>query len=225
MITDLYKYIDTWDGKTIFIYSVLLILILWYFSNRTINLNILFGLIIAVFVISYLNHRSITELDTDKDILKTKTEIIKPTINDNVHRNVIDFLFSIQDYYRYNPIQYEEMVKSINQFYELFDLTYIDNQTAQTNYGLMEQYKRDALNALKSLIFKIPSDKRVMDKLDSATTLLDEIMSKDLDKISYVIDDYNYKNGYNVKTKMINYGPKEYNAYDDMFKNYSYELF
>ena len=89
----------------------------------------------------------------------------------------------------------------------------------------MEQMKRNSLNSLKSIIFKLPEDTRVINKLDKSCTVLDNILTKYLDQISYMSDNYNYKFGYNVDTKMINYGTKPFNEYSDIFQPYTYEQY
>lgn len=224
---EIYEYIDKWDGKRIYTYVVVFLFILWFFSRKELGINILIAILVGVFVINYLNYRSIENTDTLEEIQNIKKGTIKPTISNDTkeQEDIVDFLFSIQDMYAYNPLQYSEMVKNINYFYGAYNMTFVDNKTSYLNYGMMKQYKRDALNALMSIIFSIPEDKRVKGKINASTVVLDELMSKHLDNVSYVIDDYTYKNGYSVDTKIIDYGPKAANEYDDMFKIYSYEVY
>ena len=59
-MSDLYKYIDTWNSEHIYIYVVIIIFSLWIFSKMKIGVNILVGLIIGLFIVAYLNDRSIT---------------------------------------------------------------------------------------------------------------------------------------------------------------------
>jgi len=224
---ELYKHIDKWDGGRTYLYSVIFVIILWFFSKKTIGINILVAIIVGAFVINYMNNRTQNMMDTQKDILDTKIATIQPKINEETkkQRPIIDVMFSIQDMYSYNPLQYEEVIRNINQFYDKYKLSFVDSKTSHINYDLMKQYKRDALNALMSLIHTIPEDKRYIDKLNNSTIVLDGIMTKHLDQISFLIDEDIYKRGYNIDTKNIDYGPKSFNEYDDMFKNYSYEIY
>lgn len=222
----LYEYIDKWNGIELFMYATILIVILWYFSRKKLDVNIIVGLIIAYFVICYLNTRYVRVENTYKEIQQAKIDSIKPKLKRTEgYDDIVNLLFSIQDLYRFNPQQYSEAIKSINVFYELYKEVQVDRKTSYINYGLMKQFKRDTLNALMSITYGLPSDKRVQDKLNNATIVLDEIMTKHLDQISYFADDYTYRYGYNVDTKIIDYGPKASNEYDDMFKSYSYEIF
>lgn len=223
---ELYKYIDTWDGKMLFTYISIFLFVLWYFSTKKIGTNFLVSLIVAAFVINYFNHKTITSVDSKKDIIKLKKEHIKPkTKNGFKHHDVVNFLFSVQDLYHYNPLQYEHMVKYVDEFFEMYTICFVDKQSSYYNYGLMKHAKRCALNSLSSIIFSLPNDKRIREKVNNASVILDDILTKYLDHISFLIDEHIYKNGYNVNTKIIDYGPKAFNEYEDMFKPYSYELY
>jgi hypothetical protein len=223
---NLYEYIDKWNGNELFMYVVIFIIILWYFSRKSLGTNILIGIIVGYFVICYLNTRNVRTDNTRREIQQAKKESINPKLKKtDGYDDVVNLIFSIQDMYPSNPQQYAEAIKSINVFYELYKEVQVDKKTSYINYGLMKQFKRDTLNALMSITYGLPSDKRVQDKLNNATIVLDEIMTKHLDQISYFADDYTYRHGYNVDTKIIDYGPKASNEYDDIFKPYSYEIF
>lgn len=221
----LHEYIDTWNGHHTFIYVTVLIFVLWIFYKRDYKINVLIAILVAYFIISYLNHKSITTADTLEDIFKKKKKSIKPEATETFEQeNVINFLFSIQDLYKYNPQQYEHMIDNINSFYKLYKITFIEHDRAHINYTLMEQMKRDALNAFQAIIFKLPNDIRVLRKVEKANVMLDEIMTKHLDQISFIVDNYDYKFGKNVNTKIINYGVKPFNEYSDIFQPFSYEI-
>lgn len=224
MIDDLYKYIDKWDGNTLFIYITISIFILWYLSKKNIDLIVI--VLIIGFIISYLNHKSTTSFDTEKDIINLKKNIIKPQLsNPSEKEDIINFIYSIQELYIYNPLQYEEMIKYIDNFFKLYRLSFINKQTVHTNYKHMETDKRSAINSLKSIIFNSPSDKNVREKINNASIILDKILTEYLDQISYLIDDDIHKHGYDMKTAIIDYDTKPYNEYNDIFKPYTYELY
>ena len=134
-------------------------------------------------------------------------------------------MFSIQNLYVYNPQQYIEMANNINKFFELYDSTFIDKSSSYINYEFMVQCKRDSLNSLQSMTLKIPSDLRVRKFLNDAVDTLDNILTQRLDHISFLVDEYTHINGYDINTKIINYGPKASNEYEDIFKPYSYNIY
>lgn len=224
---ELYEYIDTWNGPTLFVYIVIVFFVIWIFSRSKIGINVYIGIIVAAFLVNYLNNRALVAADTNEDIKKIKQDEIKPKLNDEAsnHDNLLSMLFSIQDMYPYNPQQYEVMIKAINDFYELYKLSFLDDSTVFVNYEMMKQYKRDALNALKSMIFSVPVDKNIIDKVNTSVSVLDGIMTTDLDQISYLSDNRTYKYGFDVNTKVILGGPKPFNTYDDIFKQFSYDIY
>lgn len=225
-MNNLYEYIDSWNGTELFTYITIFIIVVWYFSRKKLGINYAIGIVIAFYIICYLNTKYVHIDTTYKEIQQAKVDSINPKLKrTDGYDDVVNLLFSIQDLYPSNPQQYSDAIKSINVFYELYKESQIDKKTSYINYGLMKQFKRDALNSLMSITYGLPSDKRVQDKLNNATIVLDEIMTKHLDQISYFADDYTYKYGYNVDTKIIDYGPKAFNEYEDMFKPYSCEIF
>jgi len=63
-------------------------------------------------------------------------------------------------------------------------------------------------------------------KINKSAETLNDIMTKHLDQVSYVSDNDIYKNGYNNNTKIIDYSStKPYNIFNDIFNNYSYEIY
>lgn len=223
----LFVYIDEWGGDRLFIYLLILLVIIWITSKHNVTLGFAVALAISYFVISYMNHRSKTMADTQQDIVNIKEDNItpKPKPTTLEQPDIRNFLFSVQDLRVYNALAYQETVNRIDDFFEYYSIVFVEPSRAYIYFGLMEQSKRDALNALASLIFSIPEDRRVRGKLNRATTVMDEILTKYLDQVSYVADEYRFKYGWNVDTKVLNYGPKPFNQYDDMFQPYSYEVY
>jgi hypothetical protein len=224
---NLFTFFDNWEGTNLFKYIVFGLAVLWLFSYLKWGIEMLIGLIVAYQVISYVNFRDTKKKDTLGEQFNFKKESLRPNIeNLNSERNnVVDLLFSINDFYKYNPLQYEEMSAYIKRFFELYDLTQIEKNNASINYQLMETYKRNSLNSLHSLILSLPNDFRVSEKLSESISILDKILTEYLNEISYVADNYVFKNGYNNNIKMIDYGPKEFNSYPDIFGNFSYNIY
>jgi hypothetical protein len=230
----LYRFVDDWDGYYLFSYIVIVIFIMWFVTKIEITLNTIVGLVVSMFVLNYFNHQSIVERNTAKDIYDIKKEATSPKSNGlpgrtptmiHERRDATNFLFSIQELRSYNPQTYDEFVEFMDRFFEYRKILDSEPDRCYTYYGLMENAKRDSLNALKSIIHSIPEDRRVRAKLNRAVDVADDIMTKYLDQVSYIIDDHVYHNGYNVNTKIIDYGAKPYNEYDDIFEPYTYESY
>lgn len=222
----------------LFWYIIFLILVIFLFSFVKIELNIIFGLLIGILFIVYLtyqtNQQNIKESNERKNIEDIKNEEI-----DNIiphpklalkYDDILDFLFSIQDFYFFNPNSYIDMIDHIDNFFEYFEEVQLNNKLAGLNYQLMEDQKRQALNALQSIIYNFPTDPEYTNKFNQSLNMLSNI----LDNYLKQIEDQNRKNifnnGVNIDTKFVSQGPKARNEFDgdqDVNENqkYTYELF
>lgn len=147
--------------------------------------------------------------------------IIEPNKNYNKFSDIINFIFSIQDMYVYNPLQYINMIENIEAFFLMYKqslLFFNDiNNNFSIDYQLMTSYKNNALNSLQSLSLTIPDDMRVKIKLGRAVDILNKILINYLNQISYLSDIQINKYGYNIRTKIIDHGPRAFNDYDSMY--------
>lgn len=219
-----YEFIETFDNKSAFTYVVILIISLFIFSKYTIELNIMLALIISTIVIIYLNQKNIAAAVSakEKDDLKYDTITPNPK-NISKGSDVIDFLFSVQDFYVYNPQAYEEMVDNLDAFFLLNENIFLENQFSNYYYQIAESKKNNALNSFQSLIFKLPAAKLVTDKFDRAHRRLETILNKYMNNI-YDQCQYNLKkNGYNILKTPLETGPVGHNTYDD--EDFSYEFY
>ncbi len=145
--------IDKLDNKTIFWYSIVFCIILLFFSKFTVGLNIVFGFFIGFIIILYLyyNHMKLKE-EQNKIILNERQILTPQPDNAMKYNNIVDFLFSIQDLYIYNPQAYEDMIEIIDQFFKLYEESNNDNSLAGMNYYQMIIEKNNAMNSLQSII-------------------------------------------------------------------------
>ena len=218
----------TYNKKNIFWYIVLSIIILYIFSKLNLGINILIGLIVICLLI-YYNEQSLKEseekqAETDDIINKSIYPQTTPIISKK-YKEINEFLFFIQDFQTYNPPSYENMIDVINEFFTIYDM--FDNITNKTtnNTELTDKnpnvpndlliLKKEALNSLHSIIFKIPSNKNIENKLSNAIEQLDILLSK------YIINIKNiYMNSpYNINKKLLDDDIEPKNLYDnDMFE-------
>lgn len=218
----------TYNKKNIFWYIVLSIIVLYIFSKLNLGINILIGLIV-IFILIYYNEQLLKEseekqAETDDIINKSIYPQTTPIISKK-YKEINEFLFFIQDFQTYNPPSYENMINVINEFFTIYDM--FDNITNKTtnNTELTDKnpnvpndlliLKKEALNSLHSIIFKIPSNKNIENKLSNAIEQLDILLSK------YIINIKNiYMNSpYNINKKLLDDNIEPKNLYDnDMFE-------
>jgi len=221
---NIYNKIQNINNKKIFKYIFIIIVSLLYFRTKNINLNVILALIIGTIIIIYLNGKNKTDL-TDKQIEKEiKIDNIKPDPNKiSEYNDILDFIFSIQDMYEYNPQSYEEMLDNINAFLSIYNIILDGTPYCEYHYQIASSKKDNAVNSLHSIIYNTPSNKMVMDKHTRAHKRLETILNVYLNKLYDTCHNSLIINGYNIYKKQINLGPKEYNNYDD--KDFTFQFY
>lgn len=219
-----FTFIDDIKNIEMFKYAVIVIILLFLFLKLTIGLNIILALFFGYLIILYLDERDEVKLK-----LKEKNDIIKyDTIQprlDNVSPDseIVDFLFSIQDLYVYNPQAYEEMIANLESFFSLMESIFNEHIYSSYYYQILGGKKDNALNALQSIIFKLPTEKNHTIKLNMShqrlETILNKYMNDAYDKCQYYIK----KNGYTLNVRPTDVGPKGANLYDN--EKFSYQFY
>src|SRR5690606_30308181 len=97
-------------------FLVLLVLSVAIFRKFTIQLNVITGITIASLIIYYIYIKAENEKIEFVNQIKTKDKLIRPSINKiENYPNIVDFLFSIGEFYSFSPANYETMVDSIDE--------------------------------------------------------------------------------------------------------------
>ena len=102
------------DSSRIFLYVVVTIIIFYIISKVDVRLNTILGAILCIIIITNINSYTEKENMIANNTLKIKSNLITPSPKNSANYDkVIDFLFSIQDMYMYNPQAYVDMVNHI----------------------------------------------------------------------------------------------------------------
>lgn len=174
------------------------------FSKFNMTIATVFGFVIALFIIIYISQKDMTREQSEKQINNEKTQMIKPKINFLAkEKNVVNFLFSIQDLYKYNPQAYEELVFNLEDFYEISQNAELLNGDIGMYYDLLTDKKRNALNSLQSIYVMSEENINIGKKISNSLNVLEDLLNKDLDRIVNIYNQHLFKNGYNVNTKVI----------------------
>ena len=184
-------------------------------------------LLLLILFILYLNTKNQFEKQKVKNIYDKKRSLIRPKsrkLSSNEYPEMIDFIFSIQDMYKYNVPAYQEMIEHIDNFYELYEQSKITHSLSGLNYGIAEDKRREAVNALHSLIYNVPTNHIVMNKLENAVNKLFNLLGERLDEIYTLNKNYILLNGYSVDTVVVNRGPNPINFYSDE-QHYTYDIY
>jgi hypothetical protein len=219
-----YSLLESFNNQQLFRNIVITIIFIFFFMKMNIGLNILLGLFFAFVCVIYLYEKETTTAQIEKEQYQRELESIKPEpqkIRDN--KDIIDFLFSVQDFYVFNPQAYEEMIDNLDAFKSLQDNIFGEPKLSNYYYQIAESKKENALNAFHSLIFTLPTDKIYTEKFDRAHERLETILNNYLNEMYDQCVFYLNRDGRDVYKREILLGPKEYNNYFD--KDFTYQFY
>lgn len=209
--------INNTDNVTLFWYLVIFITVVYAFSRIDIKLSVVYGTFMVLLILYYLNDNYTKTKNTINTILQTKNDSILPkTTHVSNYNDMVNFLFSIQDFYIYNATAYEDMVQAIDTFFIYYEEVINNNELAGIQYDILIDKKKLALNSLQSIIYKIPINAQYTKKLNDSVVMLNEILQNYIENIKLINENNIYKNGYRRSTKIItNDIVVPYNSFDE----------
>jgi len=218
------RIIENIDNNTLFIFIVIIIVTMYYFSQFDININMLFGFIVSMLIVLYLYNDNYIVNKRNDELLKVKKSNIKPSLIQSVkYDNVVDFIFTIQDFYENNPIAYQLMISHIDYFFEIYETIKDNNESVYLKYDMLINEKKNAINALHSIIFSLAPNTDYDNKLKNSMTKLDEILNIYIMDAQNIYENELYKK--NITHKVIKSidEPDAYNTIIDN-KNFDYDI-
>lgn len=220
----IYTFVESLNNKELFRNIVIIIVFVYLSASYTIKLNIIFSIVLAVICILYLYEKERNTINIEEEQHKAKLASINPEPkNIKENKDLINFIFSVQDFYVYNPQAFEEMVDSIDAFKQLYNDIFTESQFSNYYYQIAETKKNDALNAFHSIIYKLPVNDIFTEKFNRAHKRLETILNNYINEIYDQCDFYLYRDGHDTLKKEIVIGPKEYNQYND--KEFTFEIY
>lgn len=211
----LYTEINNTTTHVLFQYGVIIILALYSLRKVSIGLNIFLAIIIATLLILYYHEKrelNLTALETQH---KFKGNTIVPDIkNVKKYDEIVDFLFSIQDFFNYNPETYEEMIDNLISFFTMYEEVEKGVSRCEDYYGIAKSKKKNALNCLHSLIYSLPVTQITSQKLVKAQEVLDNMLNVYLNKIADACELSLLTVGHTKDRNIVTIpGPEPYNDY------------
>lgn len=210
------------SAQSIFLYLIIFCTCVAYFQNVNITIGRLFGMLVASLLIYILY-----SYERENNIDNTKIHAIESNNIEKFSNKIInyidltDFIFSIRDFYIYNPQAYENIIKSVEIFLEIYENVMLDNSMAGESYTIANIHKEVALNNLHSIIIMIPANKKIIGKLNDSMIILEKLLNRYLTKIINANKKFIEDNGYFNNTKIIEHDILPYNKYNA----YSYDKF
>lgn len=204
------------DRPTLFWYSVIILIMIFIFSHLDISLNIVYGTFITIIILYYLFDNYKEKDKINNQIISNKYDLIIPRPKIAGHYvEIVDFLFSIQDFYVFNPVAYGEMVEHLDKFFLCYNEITYNRSLAGTNYNIMLDEKRMSINTLQSIVIAFSTNRQYMEKFNTSLVVLEQLLNTYLDKAEYSYKEEIYYRGYNNETELLLKPPFARNMYDD----------
>lgn len=212
---------DNLNNKIIILYTTIVIILIFISKKININISTAMAIIASYLIIKNTYKIPLFKEQKEKNIIEEKNNYIVPK-NKTDDKIITEFLFSVQDFHRFNPEEYQNMITYINTFYSIYYNIKENNKNVHQLWDIAVKNKKDALNSFNSINLSLPSDVNVITKLDKKSLELEEILNNKLEDMYCIYLDDLYK-GRNWYTKQINIGPEPYNNIES--KNSSYDVY
>lgn len=222
----IYTILESINQKYIFVYVSILLAFILYFRKKDVRLNLILALFIGYLIIWYIYEKNRITDNIEEEQQKSKLGSIIPKPKKlKSYDDVLDLIFSVQDFYRYNPQAYEELIDNIDAFFVIYEKIFITQYLCEDNYQIADSKKQNALNSLHSMIYQLPNNKIMTDKLNRAHKRLETLLNRYLNEIHDKCREKIIKRGRDINTRAINTGPKEYNTYFNVDKDFTYQFY
>lgn len=212
---NLYLALSSIDPKSLFLYTVIIIIGLYISQYLLISLTTIFVLIIVFMVCYIIYSKQSIENYATLSKLKLKLELIYPkpeqiTVNDS---ELINYLFSIRQYYLINKSDFIDLISNLDRFIDLY--YQLMNNTVIYYHDNLENaifFANAAKNNLHTIILNLPNDTNLYLKYQDDLSKLELILQKYIDVLIKNKPDLSINN----YTKLYQFSePKQYNYYDE----------
>lgn len=210
----MYEYIQNILDNDKIKYLFIIYLTIYAFHKWTPSYYTLIALIVGVIIVYFIEDRKRT---VEEDYVSGKKQKLKdPYLSKTrflyLDPELVDFLYSIKEYQRYNPYSYLNLTVKIDDFLRLKRDFSIGIELIGSQYQIAQQLQGEIINLYHSFIYKIPHSPATLDKYHKKMDLLRKILSKHLDFMYNYMQFKQSDEGIHRFTKFIYQGHPE--AYD-----------
>ena len=180
-LEQIYKITNNFSKEYIFIYGSIVILIFSYVSRNDIPVKHIISLCMCVIVLFYMNGK-IQNTNKSIDLLVNIKEnnIYPPTTYLNKYTDIVDFIFSIQDFRSSNEKSYDAMIHELDNFFDIYEKLKYSVEYLKENYDLLNDRMDEIIYNLNSIKFNLPVniyyDIRHKNAIDDLTTILNNYL-------------------------------------------------
>jgi hypothetical protein len=185
---DIYKFVNSIDETTQFIYIALILFVLFLFKPITMKLKHIAALFFGGLLVIYLyQQRQYIETNELENIYIKLRNIRPQPIYFYMDSNIIELVYDIREYYDINPRGFTSMVYAIDNFLHFVkDFERGITEKKRIIDSCKEQMTK-SVDALQSMIFDIYIDKQVDFKLERAIYYLRLFLQRHIDKMILIV--------------------------------------
>lgn len=217
---DIYNYIKSIGKRDLFLYISIIIFSIYIFKNVNIKIGSMIGLGLALLFVYFVNEKTNFEQKSEIKNYEKKLNSIFPKPREiSKYPEIIEFIYSIREFYDYNWYAFTKMVKNIESFIQLYQDINNGLRHCKHNYELANSKKNNALNNLHSIIITLEvSNNRVLSKkMKNALDYLQKLLNKYIQEIIIICKEQNEKKLTN-ESGIINYDmPIPYKKFQNPF--------
>ena len=217
---NIYGFFQNTDSPTLMKYVGIILLFIFIFRSKNIQLNIILALVLSTTLIVYLHQEAQSKDNIKKDIINNQINNIKPEPKEFKDKlDIIDFLYSVQDFYRYSPQVYTECIYNLDDFFKTYKIIMTGDKFCNDNYKIAVDQKNKSVNSFHAIIYNLPDDSNLTNKFNRSHKRLESLLTNYLNDLYEKCQERLLTHGRNIYTSVILTGPAEYNSKDN------YELY
>lgn len=214
-MNNIYTYLRDINNLDYFYYLIYIFIItnLYYYLN--VKNNVIIGVIISLLIIYYINEKQ--NVIGDNFISRMEkilnSDLLKDVKYFYIDSSMINFIYNIRDYKKYNKITFYKLLKTIDIIFRIeIDMEHNINYIGE-NLNIVLKKKRAALDYLNSFKNNIPYYK--MEQLKKNIILFEKLINKHIETM-YIYTKYQYQNRPITTTTTFVYpnNPISYNSFD-----------
>jgi hypothetical protein len=218
------------DNKSLFLYLVILGIFYYATYYLKIRLTHVICIFCALIIIYIIYSKKQLDAVTSDEQSKIKLSLIRPPPqNLDNYPDLIEFLFTVRNFYYINPNAFTLIIAHLDDFIEIYeDIINKKILYCKQNYQVLVNSAREILNNLHSIIYNLDVDKILTKKYQISMKELNIILYQYIKTVIDKCDSINENETTNIYSSFIidEMGPHGRNYFDPNTDNmYNFDIY
>lgn len=203
-------YLKNIQNKTWFILSVILTVVIYVTYNLNITnkfiVSMCFGLVVIYIYYEHVRFDNTDEMST----IEYQWMNIKP-FGEHLHldANLIEFLYTLREWWTYNELEYVRLVNTVNKFLKLKQDLMNPRFSCKGHIQTFKDFMDKIMNAAHNMIFAIPPDNAFFEQHKNALRVLQTYLERHFTELKNKCTEMDF-----TFDNYVNPVDSEKNAYD-----------